>query len=120
MIFRKHEFSDSEWQQLKPVIEIIQTSPEGESTHIWNADLVALVHELPPMCEVWDQDEEGRPICLQHSTKIAVDIVWTNDVLPEFVPHLVWPAGVGSHSLGESLDSEYMQARELHLASNNL
>lgn len=120
MIFRKHKFSASQWEELKAVIEVIQTSPEGEITRVWNPELIALLHELPPMCEAWGQDEKGRPLCLQHSNEVVVDIVWRNEVHVDFVPYLVWPEGVGSHSLGETLDREYMHARQNFIDSSNL
>lgn len=119
MKFRKHKLLPSEWEQLKPLIQLKYTLPEGASTHAWNAEMVALVYELPPICVEMGEDEEGYPLCVQFNPMVAVDIVWVNEVHEAFVPHLVWPSGIGKHSLGQTLDAEYMQARELHLASTN-
>lgn len=119
MIFRKFEMTPTQWEMIKPLIEKEETTPVDGFSRVWNAELIALVHKLPPICTEIGEDEEGRPMCVKFSPKIAVDIVWVNEVHEAFVPHLVWPSGIGKHSLGQTLDAEYMQARELHLASSN-
>lgn len=111
MIFRKHELLPSEWEQLKPLIQLEYTAPDGEPTRVWNAEIVALVHEIGHICTEMGEDEEGLPKCIKQSPKVAVDIVWVNEVHEAFVPHLVWPSGIGKHSLGENLDNEYKSAR---------
>lgn len=110
-IFRKFEFLPSDWEAKKKLIQKEVATPEGEKTKVWNVEIVALVHEIGHICtEMW-QDEEGHPKCIKLSPKVAVDIVWVNEVHEAFVPHLVWPSGIGKHSLGENLDNEYKAAR---------
>lgn len=110
MIFRKHELLPSEWEQLKPLIQLEYTAPEGEKTKVWNVEIVALVHEIGHICTEMGEDKEGNPKCIKQSPKVAVDIVWVDEVLPAFVPYLVWPKPCGVHSLGATLDEEYAKA----------
>ena len=108
-IFRKFEFTPSDWEAKKKLIQKEIATPEGKA-FVWNVEVVALVHEIGHICTEMGQDEEGHPKCIKQSPKVAVDIVWVDEVLPAFVPYLVWPKPCGVHSLGATLDAEYAKA----------
>jgi hypothetical protein len=107
-IFRKFEFTPSDWEAKKKLIQKEVATPEG-TTYVWSDD-VALVYEIGHICTEMGVDEEGHPKCLTTSPKYAVDIVWKDEVHPDFIAHLVWPKPCGIHSLGATLDNEYAAA----------
>ena len=110
MIFRKHELSPSDWEAKKKLIQLSGTTPQGEAYSYWNPELIILVYEVGHICTEWNKDKEGNQTCVKQSEKVAVDIVWVDEVLPAFVPYLVWPKPVGVSSMGYTLDSEYAKA----------
>ena len=105
-IFRKLEFTPSDWEAKKKLIQKEIATPEGK-TFVWNPDLIILVYEVGHICTEWGKDKEGNQMCVEQSEKVAVDIVWVNTVHPAFVPFLVWPKPIGIHSMGKTLDNEY-------------
>ena len=108
-IFRKFEFLPSDWEAKKKLIQKEVATPEGK-TFVWNPELIVLVYEVGHICTEWGKDKEGNQTCVKQSQKVAVDIVWVDEVLPAFVPYLVWPKPVGVSSMGYTLDTEYAQA----------
>ena len=110
MIFRKFEFLPSDWEAKKKLIQLSGTTPQGEAYSYWNPDLIVLVYEVGHICTEWGKNKEGNQTCVKQSEKVAVDIVWVDEVLPAFVPYLVWPKPVGCSSMGYTLDSEYAKA----------
>ena len=110
MIFRKHELSPSDWEAKKKLIQLSGTTPQGEAYSYWNPELIILVYEVGHICTEWGKDKEGNQTCVKQSEKVAVDIVWVDEVLPAFVPYLVWPKPVGVSSMGYTLDTEYAKA----------
>lgn len=107
MKFRKTEFSPSDWEAKKKLIQLTGTNPQGEAYSYWNPELIVLVYEIGHICTEWGKDKEGNQTCVKQSEKIAVDIVWVDEVLPAFVPYLVYPVPVGISSMGYSEDAEY-------------
>lgn len=110
MLFRKHELSPSDWEAKKKLIQLTGTNPQGEAYSYWNPELIVLVYEIGHICTEWGKDKEGMQTCVKQSEKVAVDIVWVDEVLPAFVPYLVWPLPVGVSSMGYTMDTEYAQA----------
>jgi hypothetical protein len=110
MLFRKIELSPSDWEAKKKLIQLSGTNPQGEAYSYWNPDLIVLVYEIGHICTEWGKDKEGNQTCVKQSEKVAVDIVWVDEVLPAFVPYLVWPKPVGVSSMGYTLDTEYAKA----------
>jgi hypothetical protein len=109
-IFRKFEFLPSDWEAKKKLIQLSGTTPQGEAYSYWNPDLIVLVYEVGHICTEWGKDKEGNQTCVKQSEKVAVDIVWKDEVLPAFVPYLVWPKPPGVSSMGYALDTEYAKA----------
>ena len=109
MIFRKLEFTPSDWEAKKKLIQKEVAALEGK-TFVWNPDLIVLVYEIGHICTEWGKDKDGNQTCVKQSEKVAVDIVWVDEVLPAFVPYLVYPKPCGVHSLGATLDAEYAKA----------
>lgn len=110
MLFRKFEFTPSDWEAKKKLIQLSGTTPQGEAYSYWNPDLIVLVYEVGHICTEWGKDKEGNQTCVKQSAKVAVDIVWVDEVLPAFVPYLVWPKPIGCSSMGYTLDTEYAKA----------
>lgn len=109
-IFRKFEFTTSDWEAKKKLIQLSGTTPQGEAYSYWNPELIVLVYEVGHICTEWGKDKEGNQTCVKQSEKVAVDIVWVDEVLPAFVKYLVFPKPPGVSSMGYALDSEYAQA----------
>lgn len=110
MKFRKIELTPSDWEAKKKLIQLSGTTPQGEAYSYWNPELIVLVYEVGHICTEWGKDKEGNQTCVKQSEKVAVDIVWVDEVLPAFVPYLVWPKPVGCSSMGYALDTEYAKA----------
>ena len=110
MIFRKFEFLPSDWEAKKKLIQLSGTNPQGEAYSYWNPELIVLVYEIGHICTEWGKDKQGNQTCVKQSEKVAVDIVWKDEVLPAFVAYLVWPKPVGCSSMGYTLDTEYAKA----------
>ena len=108
-LFRKFGFPAGKWAELKPLIEKTSEGPEGETTY-YNNEIVDVVVELGNLCLQWGTDAEGNTVCEVTDPNYAVDIVWHDEVLADFVPYLVWPLPVGVSSMGYTLDTEYATA----------
>ena len=110
-IFLKYEFLPSEWATLRKLIEQTSTTPEGEITSYKDCAVV----EIGFIC--LESDQEGK--CINLSNKWAVDILWYETPLQEFISYEVYPDPCGVHTFSgdESLylksycakfpDSEY-------------
>jgi len=105
-IFRKFEFLPSDWEAKKKLIQTEVATPEGKP-FVWNPELIVLVYEVGHICTEWGKNKEGNETCVKQSEKVAVDIVWVDEVLPAFVPYLVYPKPIGCSSMGYALDQEY-------------
>jgi hypothetical protein len=88
MIWKKYEFTDAKWAELKKKIETTSEGLEGP-TVAWDAEKVVAVVELGKLCKAWATDEEGKPVCTYQSTKIAVDILWVDTPVTGFATHAV-------------------------------
>lgn len=88
MIWKKYEFTDAKWAELKKKIEATSEGLEGPVTS-WDAEKVVAVVELGKLCKAWGTDEEGKPVCTDQSTKVAVDILWVDAPVTGFATHAV-------------------------------
>lgn len=84
MTWKKYEFTDAKWAEMKAKIEII--SEEGAS---WDPEKVVAVVELGKLCKVWGTDAEGNQVCTTPGTKLSVDILWNGAPVTGFATHTV-------------------------------
>lgn len=89
MIWKKYEFTDAKWAELKKKIEATHETHDGEPSVGWDAEKVVAVVELGKLCKAWGTDEEGKPVCTDQSTKLAVDILWVDAPVTGFATHAV-------------------------------
>lgn len=88
MTWKKYEFTDAKWAELKKKIEATHEGPEGPTTS-WDAEKVVAVVELGKLCKAWGTDAEGMPVCTDQSTKLAVDILWVDAPVAGFASYAV-------------------------------
>ena len=89
-IFLKYEFTPSEWATLRKLIEQTSITAEGEITNWVNC----AVYEIGFIC--LESDQEGK--CINLSNKWAVDILWYETPLQEFISYEVYPDPCGVHT----------------------
>ena len=89
MIWKKYEFTDAKWAELKAKIEVTSQTPDGETSVGWDPAKVVAVVELGKLCKAWGNDAEGMPVCTDQSTKLAVDILWVDAPVTGFATHAV-------------------------------
>ena len=105
-IFRKYEFTPTEWATLRKLIEQTTTNPEGEPVTTWKDCAVVELGFLPITPAVFDGMEVITPAVL--SDKWAVDILFYAEPPAEFTPFEVWPNPMGIHTFSGD-DSLYLQ-----------
>ena len=105
-IFRKYEFTPTEWATLRKLIEQTTTNPEGEPIISWKDCAVVELGFLPITPAVYDGMEVITPAVL--SEKWAVDILFYTEPPAEFTPFEVWPNPMGIHTFSGD-DSLYLQ-----------
>jgi len=106
MIFKKYEFTPTEWATLQKDIQQTTTNPEGgETTTFVNCAVVELGF-LPITPAVYDGMEVVTPAVL--SDKWAVDILFYTEPPAEFTPFEVWPPPMGIHTFSGD-DSLYLK-----------
>lgn len=88
MTWKKYEFTDAKWAELKKKIEATHEGHEGPVTS-WDAEKVVAVVELGKLCKAWGTDEDGKPVCTSQSDKISVDILWADKPLTGWATHTV-------------------------------
>jgi len=88
MTWKKYEFTDAKWAELKAKIEVTHEGPEGPTTS-WDPAKVVAVVELGKLCKAWGEDAEGMPVCTDQSTKLAVDILWVDAPVAGFASYSV-------------------------------
>ena len=105
-IFRKYEFTPTEWATLRKLIETTTTNPEGEPVTSWVDCAVVELGFLPITPAVVENMEVITPAVL--SDKWAVDILFYAEPPAEFTPFEVWPPPMGIHTFSGD-DSLYLQ-----------
>ena len=105
-IFRKYEFTPTEWATLRKLIEQTTTNPEGETVTSWKDCAVVELGFLPITPAVYDGMEVITPAVL--SEKWAVDILFYTEPPAEFTPFEVFPKPCGVHTFSGD-DSLYLK-----------
>ena len=110
MIWKKYEFTDAKWAELKAKIQKTFPDIEGGELTEYDPEKVVAVVEIGKLCTEWGTDAEGNQVCVKQNSKVSIDIVWVGEPLADFNQYLVWPNPVGVSSMGYTLDQEYAQA----------
>lgn len=105
-IFRKYEFTPTEWATLRKLIEQTTTNPEGEPVTSWKDCAVVELGFLPITPAVFDGMELKTPAVL--SEKWAVDILFYAEPPASFAPFEVFPKPCGVHTFSGD-DSLYLK-----------
>lgn len=106
-IFRKYEFTPTEWATLRKLIEQTTTNPEGEPVTSWKDCAVVELGFLPITPAVFDGMELKTPAVL--SDKWAVDILFYAEPPAEFASYEVYPPPMGIHTFSGD-DSLYLKS----------
>ena len=99
MIFKKYEFTDEQWETIRPTL--YNKDEEGNETLI--ASINAVV-EIGHICKAFD--EEGE--CTDLSTKYSVDML-LNEEVESLESYEVYPDPIGVHTFAGD-DSLYLKA----------
>jgi hypothetical protein len=98
MIFNKYEFTDEQWETIRPTL--YNTDEEGNQTLIPEINAVV---EIGHICKAWS--EEGE--CTDLSTMYAVDML-LNEPVDSLDAYVVYPDPVGVHTFAGD-DSLYLK-----------
>jgi hypothetical protein len=101
--FRKFEFTPTEWETLRKLIETTITTPDGEQTSWVDCAVV----EIGFICLEWGQVDD-KPVCTKQSDKWAVDILFYSEPPASFAPFEVFPKPCGVHTFSGD-DSLYLK-----------
>jgi len=104
--FKKYEFTPTEWETLRKLIEQTTTNPDGEPVTSYKDCAVVELGFLPITPAVYDGMEVVAPAVL--SDKWAVDILFYTEPPAEFTPFEVWPEPMGIHTFSGD-DSLYLK-----------
>lgn len=106
-IFRKYEFTPTQWATLRKLIEETTTNPKGEPVTSWKDCAVVELGFLPITPAVYDGMEVITPAVL--SDKWAVDILFYTEPPKEFASYEVYPPPMGIHTFSGD-DSLYLKS----------
>ncbi len=98
MIFNKYEFTDEQWETIRPTL--YSEDEEGNETLI--PEVTAIV-EIGHICKA--HNEEGG--CIDLSTMYSVDML-LNEPVDTLDAYIVWPNPVGVHTFAGD-DSLYLK-----------
>jgi hypothetical protein len=92
---KKYEMTPSQWATARKKIE--QT--HEESTH-WNDKVLGVVELGHLVITPAKYSKDGEKLLKKAvlSTKVAVDILWSDKPLPSFKSYQVWPLPCGVHT----------------------
>ena len=90
MIFKKYEFTDKQWETIRPTL--YNKDEEGNETLI--PELNSIV-EIGHICRAWSEAEE--PECTDLSTMYSVDML-LNEEVESLEDYEVYPDPVGVHT----------------------
>lgn len=99
MKFLKYEFTDEQWETIRPTL--YSKDEEGNETLIPEINAVV---EIGNICKAFD--EEGE--CTDLSTMYSVDML-LNDEVESLEDYEVWPDPIGVHTFAGD-DSLYLKA----------
>ena len=89
MIWKKYEFTDAKWAELKAKIEVTSQTPDGETSVGWDPATVVAVVEIGKLCTEWGTNEEGLQVCTKQAAKLSVDILWVDASVTGFATYAV-------------------------------
>ena len=98
MIFNKYEFTDEQWETIRPTLY----TPTEKGGEVLIPEITAIV-EIGHIC--FAHNEEGE--CTDLSTLYAVDML-LNEPLDTLDAYIVWPDPVGVHTFAGD-DSLYLK-----------
>ena len=101
MIFKKYEFTDKQWETIRPTL--YNKDEEGNETLI--ASINAVV-EIGHICRAWSEAEE--PECTDLSTMYSVDML-LNEEVESLEDYEVYTDPIGVHTFAGD-DSLYLQS----------
>jgi len=101
MIFKKYEFTDKQWETIRPTL--YKEDEEGNETLI--PELNSIV-EIGFICRAWSEGDE--PECTDLSTMYSVDML-LNEEVESLEDYEVYPDPVGVHTFAGD-DSLYLKA----------
>jgi hypothetical protein len=90
MIFKKYEFTDEQWETIRPTL--YSEDAEGNETLI---PAINAVVEIGHICKAWSEGEE--PECTDLSTMYSVDMLLNEDV-ESLEKYEVYPDPTGVHT----------------------
>jgi hypothetical protein len=90
MIFKKYEFTDKQWETIRPTL--YKEDEEGNKTLI---PAINAVVEIGHICKAWSEGEE--PECTDLSTMYSVDMLLNEDV-ESLEKYEVYPDPTGVHT----------------------
>jgi hypothetical protein len=88
MTWKKYEFTDAKWAEMKAKIEVTHEGLEGPTTS-WDPEKVTAVVEIGKLCTEWGTNEEGMQVCTKQAAKLSVDILWTDKPLTGWATYTV-------------------------------
>ena len=88
MTWKKYEFTDAKWAEMKAKIEVTHEGPQGPVTS-WDPEKVTAVVEIGKLCTEWGTNEEGFQVCTKQAAKLSVDILWIDAPVAGFATHTV-------------------------------
>jgi hypothetical protein len=88
MTWKKYEFTDAKWAEMKAKIEVTHEGPQGPVVG-WDPEKVTAVVEIGKLCTEWGTNEEGMQVCTKQAAKLSVDILWAGTPVTGFATHTV-------------------------------
>ena len=88
MTWKKYEFTEAKWAEMKAKIEVTHEGPEGPTTS-WDPEKVTAVVEIGKLCTEWGTNEEGMQVCTKQAAKLSVDILWVDAPVTGFATYAV-------------------------------
>jgi hypothetical protein len=81
MTWKKYEFTDAKWAEMKAKIQKTFPDIEGGELTEYDPEKVTAVVEIGKLCTEWGTNEEGMQVCTKQAAKLSVDILWTDKPL---------------------------------------
>ena len=98
MTWKKYEFTDAKWAEMKAKIQKTFPDIEGGELTEYDPEKVTAVVEIGKLCTEWGTNEEGFQVCTKQAVKLSVDILWVEQEPSEFSAYSVnVAAGAEAH-----------------------
>jgi hypothetical protein len=89
MTWKKYEFTDAKWAEMKAKIQKTFPDIEGGELTEYDPEKVTAVVEIGKLCTEWGTNEEGFQVCTKQAAKLSVDILWTDKPLTGWATYTV-------------------------------